>query len=435
MINNFLNSFATPKAIFRSFGVAAVCSFFDSSLCSKLKTAAMGIALVGSAIYGYNRLITSLVEPGKDTTPLGTSLLKNKVSKESPMVSQTTEGTTSLSNQTKKGSAGSDSTTTATTSTPPTKPPTVPASSQTPKPSPSTKATTAATTSTQTKKPSPTTKSTATTNQLSQTTTPSCKSSTQPASTSSTAQNVLQGFSLVNSNTPKQLSAMKNYFKNNATVVEGNLSQYTANGRRHACTVIAATALVEMLKIDEHRESFNSDKVDKIVRDGIQRDEQILKELKKESVITDKTQDPFLSWDECYGTQGGFSNELETYCITCLPTELKINLTIDNNSNEYFSVLNELANWAIATKQPQGGILVMHPETYAVSISPTDNDQLIIRFFDSHGSFLLSNSATMIQFNNLRILANYLKVKKQLEPSMNEDFNRCGLYPCTLRKK
>ena len=222
----------------------------------------------------------------------------------------------------------------------------------------------------------------------------------------------------------------------NVNIVKANKTQYDVQNGRSACTAIAGIALIKMLKMEE-KEQPTPESLDFILEQGAERYAQLSNYLQSQKFQVND-QDAYLSWDQCYlgaGSLFKFSDELQTSLNTNNHLlEIPIQLTQDeNNSDEYFNALQQIEKKALRTKKAQGGILIMTPETYAVSVSPNaDGKTCTIRFFDSHGSSAFSNKAAMFEFTDLRTLAIFLKMKKKYEPDLGPEYNRCGLYRCCL---
>jgi hypothetical protein len=207
-------------------------------------------------------------------------------------------------------------------------------------------------------------------------------------------------------------------------VTEGLVNQFTYRGGQTACTSIAATALVRMLK----GTIKNSADINEIVQKGIEKHQAIANNLA--DFITG---DQVLGWDQCYlAPNTGFRQE----CLTALDTTgIPFITTIrPNNATSFLQALRDLEARANSTSQSQGAIVIIEPSTYAISISPRlSNKDSSIQFFDSHGShdFDPDDSrkkgagALLVNCQNVEDLANYLKWKSQTA-------TRCGMHHCWL---
>lgn len=219
-------------------------------------------------------------------------------------------------------------------------------------------------------------------------------------------------------------------------IVIGTKTQFNFQNGEAACTVMAAQALVSMLKGSQE----TSTSIDQILSQGASRYTAISRELgafKEAGNVS-------LSWDQAYNSSrlsdfgsdhSGFQKELISECDNSgTPKEIAIPLSKSETASikAYQTAFDLLANKVTAPGQSQGGILIMSPETHSVCISRSETGQLRYQLFDSHGSFFVNNAA-IFEFGNSIALAKFLHDKKGFIKGASVDFNKCGLYPCKLR--
>jgi hypothetical protein len=219
--------------------------------------------------------------------------------------------------------------------------------------------------------------------------------------------------------------------------IEGTKTQFKVPNGAAACTVLAAEDLISMLK-RTHQTSYD---IDQILDRGGARYTALSRELDE---FKEAGQVSF-SWDQVYNSarlvyhdrpHSGFQKELISACDKRgIPEVLNIPLS---NSHEgscaaYLRAIQKIESEVTRTNKPQGGILIMSPETYSLCITPGERGKMRYRLFDSHGSFFLPNAA-IFEFSTADELARFLNEKKQFLPEANRDYNTCGLYLCKLRE-
>lgn len=219
--------------------------------------------------------------------------------------------------------------------------------------------------------------------------------------------------------------------------VEGTKTQFKVPNGRAACTVMAAEALISMLK-GTRQTSYD---IDQMLNRGGARYAALSRELQGFK----ETGQVFFSWDQVYNSarlvhptrpHSGFQKELISSCDhRGIPKEINIPLSFSHEGNftAYLHAIQKLETEVIKTNKPQGGILIMSPETYSLCITPGKLGQLRYRLFDSHGSFFLPNAA-IFEFNTAADLARFLHEKKPFIADAHPDYNKCGLYLCKLRE-
>ncbi len=219
--------------------------------------------------------------------------------------------------------------------------------------------------------------------------------------------------------------------------IEGTKTQFLVPNGGAACTVMAAEALISMLK-GTRQTSYD---IDQILDRGGARYATLSRELKDFKEAGQVS----LSWDQVYNSarlvnpgvlHSGFQTELISPCDKRGTPEV-INIPLSNSSHAnhaaYLNAIKKLEAVVTRTGKTQGGILIMSPETYSLCITPDKRGKLRYRLFDSHGSFFLQNAA-IFEFNTANDLASFLHEKKQFIPEAHPDYNRCGLYLCQLRE-
>jgi len=219
--------------------------------------------------------------------------------------------------------------------------------------------------------------------------------------------------------------------------VQGTKRQCDIINGGAACTVIAAEALVSMLKGTTQKGSD----VDNLLHSGVTRYTKLSRELDSFKEAGNVS----LAWDQAYNgislvdrtrSHSEFKKELITP-LNANKNPIAIDIPLSSSEDvslvAYLDAIHQLESEVARTGKTQGGILIMSPETFSVCITPGPQRKLRYRLFDSHGSFG-PPTAAIFEFNTAEDLARCLLAKKRFNPAQDRLYNTPGLYHCTLRK-